>query len=332
MPIPTSNSLSSNESKPLIAVSLLSLQNHPFPMATFPRPQQAVIVGESSCQEYCFRFETGPLNEEQSRRCLLLRHHGFTVVEFSDEERWFYRERIRWEEFTIRRALDKVTALCDEPEGKTMSAYDSYLANKVLDLTAKSFPKQVDMLEIKSALDPEPSDHKIFTAIDALEADGFIEAKMLRSGPKNEIQHVAYIRATREGRAHVSGESQKLLSAAQIFHGDQINVHGTVGAVGRDAQGVVNIHQHLDTLGQINLETLAVQLEQLRTEYRRTAVTREDDRQVALLGDGAEAAEKRDGKGVAAILSRAGEGVLKMAKEIGTDVAVKVLVELATGK
>jgi hypothetical protein len=73
---------------------------------------------------------------------------------------------------------------------------------------------------------------------------------------------------------------------------------------------------------------LAVELERLRTEYRKVASSREDDKQVALLGNAAEEAEKGNGGGLATILSKAGTGVLKVAKDIGTDVAAKVIVEL----
>ena len=77
-----------------------------------------------------------------------------------------------------------------------------------------------------------------------------------------------------------------------------------------------------------DLKVLAVELERLRTEYRKVASSREDDKQVALLGNAAEEAEKGNGGGLATILSKAGTGVLKVAKDIGTDVAAKVIVEL----
>jgi hypothetical protein len=52
------------EPLPLIAISVTSLKDHPFPMAIFPRPQQAVIVGKSAQRGYSFQFTTGPLNPE----------------------------------------------------------------------------------------------------------------------------------------------------------------------------------------------------------------------------------------------------------------------------
>ncbi len=120
--------------------------------------------------------------------------------------------------------------------------------------------------------------------------------------------------------------------AGPVFHGDQINNYGSIGALGRSAQGVVNVYeQSTDAQQQIDLHALAVELEQLRSEFRRTAVSREDDRQLALLGDAAEAAEKGDSRSVGSILSRVGKGVLELAKDLGTEVAAKVIVEMTTG-
>jgi hypothetical protein len=116
------------------------------------------------------------------------------------------------------------------------------------------------------------------------------------------------------------------------FNGDQIINYGTVGAVGRGAQGIVNVSDRMTGLEQgVDFQLLAAQLEQLRSEYRKTATSREDDKQVALLADAADAAEKEDGKCVASLLAQTGHGVLKMAKEIGTDVVAKVIGELMKG-
>jgi hypothetical protein len=81
----------------------------------------------------------------------------------------------------------------------------------------------------------------------------------------------------------------------------------------------------------IDLQRLAVELEQLRREFRKVASSREDDQQLALLGEAAGEAENGNASNVAAILSNAGTSVLKMAKDIGTDVAAKVIAELMKG-
>jgi hypothetical protein len=113
------------------------------------------------------------------------------------------------------------------------------------------------------------------------------------------------------------------------FNGDQIINYGPVGAVGRGAQGVVNVSDRLTGTEQgVDFQLLAAQLEKLRNEYRKTAASREDDKQVALLAGAADAAEKGDGKSVASLLAQTGHGVLKMAKDVGTDVVAKIIGEL----
>jgi hypothetical protein len=174
-------------------------------MAVFPRPQQAIIVGKSTEQNYSFQFPTAPLNPEQTRRCRMLQRHGFTVIEFSDDEYLFSWNQAKWQESMIIKAMDKVASLYPEGgETKDLSAYDPNFAREVLEAAARVFPKQLGMVELKRALSPEPSNEALLVAIDALDADGYIEAKAMRSGIDNGIQDVACIRATRIGREHLS--------------------------------------------------------------------------------------------------------------------------------
>jgi len=318
----------------LIELKLRCLNPHPFPTAIFPRPQQAVLVAKSAHRDYSFQFETGMLNPEQVRKCQLLRHHGCTVIEFSDEQHLFHQDRLRWQEAMIIKALDRLSAIYPETEdiNNMTSAYDPEFANAVLKAAAKAFPKQLTIAELKRELSPEPNNQSLYIAIDALEADGFIEAKAMRSGSRNEIQDVAYIRATLQGRNHLTTHGQPPTPTSPVFHGDQINNYGSIGAVGKRAQGVVNVYeQAANTEPQVDLQVLGAQLEQLRAEFRKVATTREDDKQLALLGDAAEAAEKGDGKGVASFLSRVGTGVLTLAKDIGTEIAAKAIIEMTKG-
>jgi hypothetical protein len=113
------------------------------------------------------------------------------------------------------------------------------------------------------------------------------------------------------------------------FNGDQIHNYSPVGAVGRGAQGVVNINDRsTNLLGDVDFQILAAQLETLRNEFRKTAVSREDDKQLSLLAEAAEAAEKGDDHGVSSFLSKVSKSVLGAAKDIGTDVAAKVIAEI----
>ena len=54
--------------------------------------------------------------------------------------------------------------------------------------------------------------------------------------------------------------------------------------MGRGAQGIVNVSDRLSGSEQgVDFRLLAAQLEKLRNEYRKSATSREDDKQVALL-------------------------------------------------
>lgn len=318
-----------SEELPLIAVSVYSLQDHPFPVAIFPRPQQAVIIGKSAQRDCSFQFTTGPLNPEQTRRCRMLQRHGSTVVKFSDENHYFGWNQEKWQESIIIKAMDAISSLYpEEGETKDLSAYDPDFSKKVLAAAAQVFPKQLGMVELKHSLAPEPSNEELFTAIDALEADGYIEAKALRPGPHDQIQDVAYIRATRQGRVFLEGQSAPdATSTGTVIH-SQVNNYGPVGAVGTNAHGTVNIHHQSAALEYVDLQILAVQLEQLRTAFRSTATTREDDKQIALIGDATEAAEKGDRKGVHGFLAQLSKPVFEKAQEIGTDIVAKTLAEI----
>jgi len=322
---------SSSEGPILIEISMRSIKDHPAFVTISPRPQQAVIVGRSPNGGYSFEFETGGLNPEQSRRCHMLKLHGSTVVEFSDEQRLYGWNKPRWQESLIIKAMEKIARLYPEGENiKDMSTYRPDFANEVLKVAAKVFPNQLTILELKYALSPEPSTEALFTAIDALEADGFIEAKMLR-GSQNRIVDVAFIRATREGRKHLSSEAEpELPTTGTVIH-RQINTYAPVGVLGDYGYGVVNIQNQSAAIDDVDLGVLAFQLEQLRSAFRQSAVSREDDKQIVLIGDAAEAAENGDRKGVASLLSRVSKSVLERAQDIGTDIVAKTIAELIPG-
>jgi len=259
----------------------------------------------------------------------LLQRHGSTVVEFTDENHFFGWNQEKWQESIIIRAMEKMATLYPENgEANDLSVYDPEFAHRVLGVAAGNFPRQLGMVELKHALTPEPSNDALFTAIDALEADGYIEVKAMRGHPDNQIQDVAYIRATRLGRAQLENQATSAGATTGTVIHSQVNNYGPVGAVGTNAHGIVNIHNHSTELEHVDLHILAVQLEQLRTAFRSSAVSREDDRQIALIGDAAEAAEKGDRKSVGSFLTRFNKPVLEKAQEVGTDIVAKIIAEM----
>jgi hypothetical protein len=314
--------MSSTEKPILIAISLQSTKREPF-MTPHGMAQTAVIRGESTSREHTFTFQTGLLNQDQIRRCEELSRHGFTVVELPDDWQWSDRSPGGWQEAVIRRGMQTMQTLYgDSGEDRAMAGYDQELAEEVLVALNQSFPYPITTAELKHALGTEPSDDALLTALDALQLQGWIGGKYLRS--QRRLIAIANIQITAEGRKELEGHSERNTSA--VIHGDQINNYGQAGALGRYATGTINYQQQWTTIqDQVDLGALARELEQLRAQVQKSASTRSDFMQLGVLAEAEEHAEKREGSKVLEILSKAGTGLLSVAKDIGADLAAKVI-------
>ncbi len=63
-------------------------------------------------------------------------------------------------------------------QGKTtMTEYSEAFGREVLAVVASKHPARVQMIDIKEALTPEPTDQELLTALDALSIDGYIDGK-----------------------------------------------------------------------------------------------------------------------------------------------------------
>ena len=289
--------------------------------------QRAVLRAESSNPNLSFTFTTGLLYPDQLARCEALRLHGTTVVEAPESSRFGY-SALEWQHEAIRRALQQIESLFHENAGNSMSAYDDDLAVHALELLNKQFPRRLNWAELKYQLRPEPGDDALRIVIEGLFTEGLIEVHAMRDGVRNEIVEVAWVKLSGVGRSRFANPSQ---NQSPIVHGDHIVNYGQAGAIGRHSQGIVN-GQHWEQIrDEIDLPVLATELELLRTEYRKVAQSREDDKQIALLADATDEAERGNGMSVLQILSNAGPSVLKMARDLGTDVAAKLIAELMKG-
>ena len=90
------------------------------------------------------------------------------------------------------------------------------------------------MVELKKALHPEPTNSALLTAIEALHIDRFIEWYPFRSGLNNELEAVAYIKITAEGRKHL-----KNIDKPASEHSVILNL-GQIGAIGSNSSGSVS--------------------------------------------------------------------------------------------
>ena len=309
----------------LIALSIKSIQTEPYLGPNGQMCKSANICGESKDRDVCFNVKTGLLNPESLRRCELLQQHGFTVVEVPNDWRYGYNGPGGWQEVVIQQAMEQVAAIYEETEGaRAMGGYDAELAQEVLVELNKSFPYPVTDAELKRSLSPEPSDDALLTALDALLLEGLVSGKFLRSDRK--LAAMANIQLTADGRKHLVVQAQQTPPPNAVIHGDQIINYGQAAAIGRGAIGTFNHQQQwAEIANQTNLHALAAELEQVRTHLQKTASSRSDFQQLGLLAEAEEQAEKRDGGKVLETLSKAGKGLLNFAKEVGSDLAAKVI-------
>jgi hypothetical protein len=121
-------------------------------------------------------------------------------------------------------------------------------------------------------------------------------------------------------------KAQPPSSHPTIIHGDQFNNYGTTGAIGPNSVGMINVHQQWTAIqNDIDLNDLPGELEQLRKHLQQRASSSADYQQLALLTEAEEHAKKHDGGKAMEVLSKVGKGVLDVAKDIGTEIAAKVI-------
>jgi len=204
-----------------------------------------------------------------------------------------------------------------------VASYDAKLADAVLKIVDEAFPNVVQIMDIKHRLNDELSDDALLTALDALILQRFIEGKSLRehTSGQRKLAVLANIQITAEGHQRASGQIQ---SSGQTVH--QFINYGQAGAMGHHATGVINYQQQWsDIASQTDFKTLVSELERLRIHLQQNAVSRSDYQQMGLVANAEEYAEKQDGSKVLEVLSKAGTGLLEMAKDIGSDIAAKVI-------
>jgi hypothetical protein len=197
------------------------------------------------------------------------------------------------------------TLYANNEEDRSMAGYDEKLAEEALIALNKSFPYPVTTAELKHALGTEPSDDALLTALDALQLEGWISGKYLRS--QRQLVAMANIQITAEGRRKVAGDSER--SAGPVIHGDQINNYGQAGALGRYATGTINYQQQWTAIqDQVDLVELARELERMRSEVQKTASSRADFMQLGVLAEAEEPLQRVRGDARVAELARGAGG------------------------
>jgi hypothetical protein len=311
----------------LIAVSVEKIKPEPYIGPSGGVLQSVSFRARSAVKEACFTRESGPLHPDLIPGCEKLQRHGFTVVEAPENSQWgHFAVAGGWQTVVLQQAIKQVEALANSQEQVEMRGYNEELAENVLDVVSRAFPAQLSMTELKHNLQPEPSDEALLIALEALLIDKLVEGPHIRSGYKNELRDIALVRITTEGRKHLAVKSGSSSLQGTVVHGDQINNYGNAAAIGRNSNGSINFHQEWQQIeASTDMEVLTGQLEQLRTELQRVAKTRDDYKQLGIVAEAEDLAEKREGGKVLETLSKVGKDVLKVAEKIGIDVAAKVI-------
>jgi hypothetical protein len=121
----------------------------------------------------------------------------------------------------------------------------------------------------------------------------------------------------------------KLAERMSMSSGDQYFVYGPAGAVGPHAHGNVNIANYqqawTSVQSQVDTSKLPAELGELVDGMRAQATTAEQFQALAEVAAAKDAADKKDGQTLLSHLKQAGMWALKVAQDIGKDVAAKVI-------
>lgn len=115
-------------------------------------------------------------------------------------------------------------------------------------------------------------------------------------------------------------------SQSTIIQGDQFNNYGIAGAIGPHSVGTINVQQQWASIqSEVDFNVLIGELEQLRKHLQQSASSSSDYQQLAVLSEAEEHAKKHNGGKAMEVLSKVGKSALDVAKDIGTEIAAKVI-------
>lgn len=327
-----------NSDKPvLVALTIKSIERAPCFTFDGGSVQSVIFKGESLERAACFEI-THLLDPSFIYICQILQQHGFTVAELPLDWRYGYRSSLAWQNLIIENALkrigkqylDRIGRQYQSTEGiAEVTEYDSEFAKQVLERINDRFPTPVHLHELKHSFENEPSDSKLLITLDGLKSEGFTEGTTAYShtSAQKRLLAMASIKITREGRQHLSPiQSHSVVGTSTIIQGDQFNNYGHAGSIGPHSVGTINLQQQWTAIqNEVDLSALTDELEQLRKYLQQSASSSSDYQQLALLSEAEEHAKKRDGSKAMEVLSKVGKGALGVAKDIGTEIAAKVI-------
>jgi hypothetical protein len=96
--------------------------------------------------------------------------------------------------------------------------------------------------------------------------------------------------------------------------------------MGPDSVGSIHYQQQwAASASQVDLSQVISELQLLRSELMKTAKTPADFQQLGFVAEAELYAEKQDGPKVMEVLSKAGKGLLDLAKDVGAEITAKVI-------
>ena len=121
-------------------------------------------------------------------------------------------------------------------------------------------------------------------------------------------------------------QAQVVILAREVYMDSKYKVTGgNIGAIGDGAQAHNVVQVSNQTLGSIDIATLAGELSRLRAEARKEATEPEHDISVSELAKAEQAAKAGESSKVVEHLRAAGKWALEVATKIGTGVAIEAI-------
>lgn len=142
------------------------------------------------------------------------------------------------------------------------------------------------------------------------------------------LKEKGYKEAKRISGKPTAGQKSPSNRDGTTVHGDQYINYGQAGAIGPNSTGSIHYQQQWTAIqSDVDLNALTSELEQLRKHLQQSASSSSDYQRLALLSEAEELAKKRDGGRAMEVLSKVGKGALGVAKDIGTEIAAKVIAQ-----
>ena len=180
--------------------------------------KKAFIRGQSTEPAASFTFETAYLRPQHMEQFERLQEHGFTVVMPPSNWRFHYSPQ-EWHNQVIVEVIDRIAKLPTQVKQTKLAGYDLELAKAVVDSLDEAFPHSVPLIELKYQFSEEPADNVLFTVLNALRGDGYIDGERDQRA-KAKLNPLERITLTTEGRRHLANEMKRAQPKEQYVADD----------------------------------------------------------------------------------------------------------------